>query len=380
MMKNTICVTVLLFLFISCDAPDTEHINEPIESETTLKDAFQDSFLMGTALNNRQIQGQDASGQALAIREFNAVTAENVMKWEVIHPEPGVYNFDAADAMMDLAEENDMLVIGHTLVWHSQVPDWVFHDEDGERLSRFALLERMKDHIDTVAGRYKGRIHGWDVVNEAILDDGSMRETLWYEIIGEDYLVKAFEYAHEADPDAELYYNDYSLEIPAKREGTVRLIEYLQENDAPITGVGTQGHFSLDFPTLENIEKTIVDFAALGVDVMVTELEIDVLPPAFDYLGADVEMTAELRDELNPYTGGLPGTVQNQLTERYREIFETYVKHQDKITRVTFWGVTDGDSWKNNWPVRGRTNYPLLFDRNGDPKPAYHAIVDLTGN
>lgn len=376
-MENTICITVLLFLLISFDAPDTEHINEPIEPETTLKDAFQDHFLMGTAMNNRQIHGHDPSGQALAIREFNAITAENVMKWEVIHPEPGVYNFDAADAMVDLAEENDMLIIGHTLVWHSQVPDWVFHDEDGERLSRIALLERMKDHIDTVAGRYKGRIHGWDVVNEAILDDGSMRETLWYEIIGEDYLVKAFEYAHEADPDAELYYNDYSLEIPAKREGTVRLIEYLQENGAPITGVGTQGHFSLDFPTPENIEKTIVDFAALGVEVMVTELEIDVLPSAFDYVGADVDLTAELRDELNPYADGLPESVQNQLTERYREIFEIYVNHQDKITRVTFWGVTDGDSWKNNWPVHGRTNYPLLFDRNGDPKPAYHAIIDL---
>lgn len=379
-MKNSICIITLLFLLISCDAPDAEHINEPIEPETTLKDAFQDHFLMGTALNHRQISGHDLSGQELAIREFNVVTAENVMKWEVIHPEPGVYNFDAADAMMDLAEENDMLVIGHTLVWHSQVPDWVFHDEEGVQLSRTALLERMKDHIDTVAGRYKGRIHGWDVVNEAILDDGSMRETLWYQIIGEDYIVKAFEFAHEADPDAELYYNDYSLEIPAKREGTVRLIEYLQENDARITGVGTQGHFSLDFPTLENIEKTIVDFAALGVDVMVTELEIDVLPPAFEYLGADVDMTAELRDELNPYADGLPDSVQEQLTERYREIFETYMNHQDKISRITFWGVTDGDSWKNNWPVRGRTNYPLLFDRNGVPKPAYHAIVDLTGN
>lgn len=379
-MKPIQSILLLLFLLTACNAQDSQPVNEQNEPEITLKEAFSDAFLMGTALNGRQIFGMDASGQELALREFNAVTAENVMKWEVIHPEPGVYNFEAADAMIDLAEENEMFIVGHTLVWHSQVPDWVFYDEEGERLTRDALLERMKDHIDTVVGRYKGRVQGWDVVNEAILDDGSMRETMWYEIIGEDYIVKAFEYTHEADPDAELYYNDYSLEIPAKRDGTVRLIEYLQENGAPITGVGTQGHFSLDFPTLDNIEKTIVDFAALGVDVMVTELEIDVLPPAFEYSGADVDMTAELRDELNPYADGLPDAVQNQLTDRYRDIFEMYLKHQDKLTRVTFWGVTDGDSWKNNWPVPGRTNYPLLFDRNGEPKPAYHAIVDLVTN
>lgn len=371
---KTILITLISLLLIGCNSTT----DQQDEEEQTLRNAFSDAFMIGTALNERQIYGEDQRGQELAVREFNAVTAENVMKWESIHPEPDVYDFEAADAMIDLAEENDMFVVGHTLVWHSQTPDWVFYDDDGELLSRDALLERMRNHIHTVVDRYKGRVHGWDVVNEAIVDDGSMRDTYWYRIIGKDFLVKAFEYAHEVDPDAELYYNDYSLEIPSKREGAIQLVEYLQENDAPITGIGTQGHFRLDFPELEEIEKTITDFAALGIDVMVTELDIDVLPAAFDYMGADVSASAEMREELNPYPETLPDSVQQQLTDRYRDIFEIYLRHSDDITRVTFWGVSDGDSWKNNWPVRGRTNYTLIFDRNWEPKPAYHAIIELT--
>ncbi|MFO7846919.1 MAG: endo-1,4-beta-xylanase [Balneolaceae bacterium] len=370
---KTILHSIAILILMGCSTgPDQQSADEGI-----LKDAFSDAFLMGTALNERQIFGVDQQGQDLATRHFNAVTAENVMKWEIIHPEPGQYDFEAADAMVNLAEDHDMFVVGHTLVWHSQVPDWVFTDDEGDDLSRDELLERMRDHIHTVVERYKGRVHGWDVVNEAILDDGSMRDTGWYRIIGKDYLVKAFEYAREADPDAELYYNDYSLENPDKRQGAVELVEYLQENDAPITGIGTQGHFMLESPSLENIEETIVAFADLGIDVMVTELDIDVLPAAFDHMGADVNRSAELRDELNPYSEGLPGSVEQQLTDRYRDIFEIYLKHSEDISRVTFWGVQDGDSWKNNWPVSGRTNYPLIFDRNWEPKPAFHAIVEL---
>jgi len=369
---KTISYIIIIILLTGCGS----EADNRKETQPTLQEAFGNSFLIGTALNSRQIYGEDSRGQELAIREFNAVTAENEMKWERIHPEPGVYNFEAADAMIELAEENGMFVVGHTLVWHSQTPKWVFYDEEGGLLGRDALLERMKDHIYTVVGRYKGRVHGWDVVNEAIVEDGSMRDTYWYRIIGKDYLVKAFQYAQEADPAAELYYNDYSLENPSKRDGAIRLVEYLQEHNGPITGIGTQGHFSLEWPALQEVEQTITSFAGLGLDVMVTELDIDVLPPAMDYMGADVSVNVELRDELNPYHDGLPESVQDALTNRYRELFEIYLRHSDKITRVTFWGVTDGDSWKNNWPVRGRTNYPLLFDRQWQPKPAYHAIID----
>lgn len=374
-MKQLITALLLATLMISCAESDTE--NESATS--TLKGAYDGAFLMGTALNRSQIFGNDVNGVEITKSHFNAITAENVMKWENIHPEPGEYDFEAADRFVEFGEENNMFMVGHTLVWHSQVPDWVFEDDEGNELGREALLERMKDHIDTVAGRYAGRIDAWDVVNEALNDDGSYRESRWYDIIGQDYLVKAFEYAREAAPDAELYYNDYSLEVPSKRDGAVRLVEYLQENNAPITGIGTQGHFSLNWPAMSEVEQTITDFADLGIDVMVTELEVDVLPSANNYRGADISASAELREELNPFTDELPDSVHQQLSDRYAELFELYLEHSDDITRVTFWGVTDGDSWKNNFPVRGRTNYPLLFDRQWETKPAFDAVIDVAG-
>jgi endo-1,4-beta-xylanase len=360
----------LLIIMSSCA---TAHGDE---SGGGLKDAYKDAFMIGTALNLRQINGTDVNGIRLTETHFNAITPENITKWEHIHPRPGEYNFEAADRFVEFGERNGMHMVGHTLVWHSQTPRWVYRDENGEFLDRDGLLERMRDHIHTVVGRYKGRFHAWDVVNEALNDDGTMRETHWYNIIGKDYLVKAFEYAREADPDAELLYNDYSLENPAKREGAIRLIRYLQENGAPVTGIGTQGHWHIPSPSLEEIEKTIVDFAALGIDVMVTELDIDVLPAAWGYSGADISRVAEMEDGLDPYTEGLPDDVQQELADRYREIFELFLKHRDAITRISFWGVTDGDNWKNNFPVRGRTNHPLLFDRDWQPKPAYHSVME----
>ncbi|WP_340106002.1 endo-1,4-beta-xylanase [Rhodohalobacter sp. 8-1] len=372
-MKRIITALLLATVMISCAESEME--SNP--AVPTLKNAYEDAFFIGTALNRSQIFGQDEEGVQLTKTHFNAISPENVMKWENIHPEPGVYDFEAADRFVEFGEENDMHIVGHTLVWHSQVPGWVFEDEQGNDLSREALLERMKDHIDTVVGRYAGRIDGWDVVNEALNDDGTYRESRWYEIIGQDYLVKAFEYAREADPEAELFYNDYSLEVPSKRDGAVRLVEYLQENNAPITGIGTQGHFSLDWPSMSDVEQTITDFAALGIDVMVTELEVDVLPSASGYRGANISESEELREELNPYTEELPDSVHQQLSDRYAELFELYLEHSDDITRVTFWGITDGDSWKNNFPVRGRTNYPLLFNRQWEPKPAYDAVIEV---
>jgi len=347
------------------------------DAPSGLKDVYADAFMIGTALNTRQIYEEDVNGVRLVEEHFNAITPENITKWSLIYPKPGEYNFEPADRFVEFGEKNGMHMVGHTLVWHSQVPDWVFKDEEGNFLDREALLERMRDHIHTVVGRYKGRFHAWDVVNEALNDDGTLRETHWYNIIGKDYLVKAFQYAHEADPDAELLYNDYSLENPAKREGAVRLIQYLQENGAPVTGIGTQGHWHIPSPSLEEIEKTITDFAALGIDVMVTELDIDVLPAAWNYSGADISMVAGMEDGLDPYTEGLPDDVQQELADRYREIFELFLKHRDVITRVSFWGVTDGDNWKNNFPVRGRTNHPLLFDRDWQPKPAYYSVVEV---
>jgi endo-1,4-beta-xylanase len=251
----------------------------------------------------------------------------------------------------------------------------VFTDAAGRPVSRDTLLARMRDHIHTVVGRYRGRIQGWDVVNEALNEDGTLRSTPWLQIIGEDYLVKAFQFAHEADPQAELYYNDYSLENAPKRNGAIALIERLRAAGATVHGIGSQGHNKLDWPTPAQQDSTIVAFASLGLQVMITELDVDVLPPVGEYRGADITYRAELQDRLNPYRNALPDTVQQALARRYAELFGVFLTRKDAISRVTFWGVADGDSWLNNWPVRGRTSYPLLFDRDGRPKPAFEAVI-----
>lgn len=349
------------------------------EERPVLKEVYADAFMVGAAMNYAQIAGEDTNGAELVKAQFNTITPENILKWEHVHPQPDRYDFNAVDQFVQFGEENGMFMVGHTLVWHNQTPEWVFQDDSGNPLDRETLLERMRDHIHSVVGRYKGRIHGWDVVNEALNEDGSMRETPWLEIVGEDYIAKAFEYTHEADPEAELYYNDYSLENPEKREGAIELIKKLQAQGVPITGVGTQGHFSLEWPTTEQAEATITGFAGLGVDVMVTELDIDVLPSAMDNQGADISAGAEFDEGLNPWPESLPDSVQHALARRYAELFHVYYQHRDAVTRITFWGVSDGDSWKNNWPVRGRTNYPLLFDRNRNRKPAFNAVTKIPG-
>jgi endo-1,4-beta-xylanase len=323
------------------------------QTPVTLKDAFQGIFRVGAAVNQRQFSGQDARGGAIIQAQFNTISPENVLKWESVHPRADGYAFEGPDQYVAFGEKNGMFVIGHTLVWHSQTPKWVFEGVDRE-----GLLKRMREHIMTVVGRYKGRIGGWDVVNEALNEDGTMRQSPWMKIIGDDYLAKAFEYAHEADPKAELYYNDYSLERPDKRNGAVELIKKLQASGAKVAAVGLQGHDKMDFPSIEEQEATIAAFEKLGIKVNITELDIDVLPAKVD-----------------PYKDGLPETVQQALAQRYADLFGVFLKHRGTISRITFWGVTDGDSWLNNWPVRGRTSYPLLFDRNGQRKPAFDAVV-----
>jgi endo-1,4-beta-xylanase len=346
--------------------------------EHGLKDAFGDQMLIGTAMNRIQVDGTDSLAKPFIARHFNSITPEDAMKWERIHPEPGRYEFALADSMVAFARSNGMAVIGHVLVWHSQTPAWVFQDSLGNPLTRDALLERLRDHIHTVVGRYKGQILGWDVVNEAVDEDGSMRQTKWLQIIGDDYIEKAFQYAHEADPDAELYYNDYNNEERAKREGVILIVKDLQAKGIRIDGVGIQGHWHLDSPDFAIVDESISEYAAMGMKVMITEMEINVLPTPVWLYGAEISRTAEYRDSLNPYVAGLPDTVETQLNNRYAELFALLLKQRESVTRVTFWGVHDGYSWKNNWPIPGRTNYPLLFDRYYEPKPAYYAVIRET--
>ncbi|HWC96180.1 MAG TPA: endo-1,4-beta-xylanase [Candidatus Sulfopaludibacter sp.] len=344
-------------------------------AQVSLKDAFKNDFRIGAAINQGQFEERDSRGVAIVEAQFNTISPENVLKWESVHPRADGFTFDEADKYVAFGEKNHMFVIGHTLVWHSQTPRWVFEDGAGKPATREMLLDRMHDHIRTVVGRYKGRIGGWDVVNEALNEDGSLRQSQWLKIIGEDYIAKAFQFAHEADPAAELYYNDYSLENEAKRNGAVALIRKLKEQGVPIRAVGLQGHDKLDWPTVEQQDATISAFAKLGVKVNVTELDVDVLPRATQQNTADISVRAQEDARLNPYTAGLPPEMQQALAKRYAELFAVFVKHKADMTRITFWGVTDRDSWLNGFPVRGRTNYPLLFDREGAKKPAFDAVI-----
>ena len=345
------------------------------ESATSLKEALSHDFHVGAAVNAAQFTGRDTAGVAIVKTQFNTITPENVLKWESVHPRPGVYDFAAPDRYVEFGQANGMRIIGHTLVWHNQTPRWVFQDAHGGPASRDTLLARMRDHIHMVVGRYRGKIFGWDVVNEAVDEDGALRHSPWYDIIGPDFIERAYSYAHEADPQAELYYNDYSLENAAKRTGAVALIKQLQSRGIRIAAVGLQGHYKLDWPTIAQIDSTIEAFAALGVRVNITELDVDVLPPVTRGPTAEVTAQGTAGAGSNPYRAGLPDSVQQKLARRYADLFEEFVRRRDVIDRVTFWGVGDGDSWLNNWPVRGRTSYPLLFDRQHRPKPAFDAVM-----
>ena len=344
--------------------------SENTQGQIALKDVFKDDFYIGAALSLNQISGKEPQAIALVEKHFNSITPENILKWEEVHPEPNKYNFEPADRYVAFGQKNKMFIVGHTLVWFYQTPDWVFQDESGKPLGREALLERMKEHIFTVMGRYKGRIHGWDVVNEAIAEDGSFRKCKWLEIIGEDYVLKAFEYARQADPSAQLYYNEYDLEKQPKCEGVIRLIRDLQSKGVRIDGLGIQGHWFLDYPRIEELEASILALSKLGVKLMVTEMDVGVLPfyPVDSKLVDLSSFSPEMQKKHNPYPDGLPDSVQKDLANRYAELFSLFHKHRDKFSRVTFWAVHDGQSWRSYMPISGRADYPMLFDRHCQAK------------
>lgn len=339
--------------------------------QPALKDVFKNYFLIGGAYNPRVVTGSDQKAADLAIAHFNTATSENDMKFQSIHPQLNQYNWVNADAFMDFCEKNKMVPIGHTLVWHSQVPRWVFTDDAGNPLTRDALLARMKEHITTVVTRYKGRIKGWDVVNEALNEDGTMRPTPWYNIISEgkeeqkyDHIAKAFEYAHAADPNMELYYNDYNLESSkTKCDGAVEIVKYLKSKGIRIDGVGIQMHCNLN-SSIESIEYSIKTLSATGVKVNATELDIRTQERA--PRGADVSVVN--RQSTADSTAASELT-QQRLADKYAEIFKLFMKYNDVVERVTFWGIYDGASW-----IGGS---PLLFDREYKPKKAFDAVIKV---
>lgn len=373
-----VCTTLLL-TYLPSEASD--------KSTKTLKDAYNDAFKMGCSVNASIVSGADAKSSEIVKAQFNTVTPENVMKAEVLNPRPGVWNFAQADAFVKFGESNNMFIVGHTLVWHNQIPDWFFNDESGKPKSHDAVVEQMRSYIETVAGRYAGKVHAWDVVNEVIDNDGSYRPTTWVKGVGNgDELVKlAFKFASQYAPNTELYYNDFNCWRPAKRDGIARLVRMLQKEGIRIDGIGIQGHWGLNFPKNEYIEAAIDTFASLGVKVMITELDVDVLPITKEgqLIGKMMNdpqwQLEEFEEFLDPYKKGLPADVETQLTNRYAELFAIFYKKRDKIDRVTVWGLHDGMSWKNGYPVPGRTNYPLLYYRDKTPKPAFDAVLKIPG-
>ncbi|MBO9683965.1 MAG: endo-1,4-beta-xylanase, partial [Flavisolibacter sp.] len=341
-------------------------------STPSLKEVFKNDFLIGTAMDTEQIEEKNPGAARLIPEQFNAVTPENIMKAEVIHPEWNRYDFDLADKLVAYAKKHNLKVNGHTLIWHSQTPAFLRGIKSADSIRQF-----FENHITTVASRYDGKIDSWDVVNEALNEDGTLRNSIFLQKLGDNYIVEAFRLAQKAAPNTKLYYNDYNIEQPKKRAGAIEIVKKIKAAGVRIDGVGIQGHWHMDNPPLENIEQSIKEFAALGVEVMFTELDLSALPnPRGRANSADISNTAQYNEQINPYTKGLPDSAQQKLAKSYADIFNLFLKYKNNISRVTFWGVDDGQSWLNGFPVRGRTNHPLLFDRQFQPKPAFYSVIE----
>jgi endo-1,4-beta-xylanase len=334
-------------------------------AQKTLKGAYKDYFPIGVAVAPRNLSGPEAE---LIKQQFNSITPENAMKMGPIHPEKDRYNWKDADAILAFGQNNGIRVRGHTLCWHNQTPRWFFTDSLGAQVTRDELLARLKQHITDVMTRYKGKIYAWDVVNEAVPDTGKgiYRESKFYQIIGEDYIQKAFEYAHAVDPEAKLFYNDYNTESAAKREKIYQLVKKLKEKNVPIHGVGLQAHWSIYEPTKAELEKSITEFASLGLAVQITELDVSVYPK-------EHERRAKKDTDKSIYTEEM----MEKQSAHYKMLFDTFRKYKGTVTGVTFWNVSDKSSWLDNFPIPGRKDYPLLFDENYKPKKAFWGVVSF---
>lgn len=380
-MIKIIKILTLLFILINSTVSCTHHVakkNSPLKNVVSLKNSFKNNFYIGAAINEDQLLKEDSLSVAIVKNEYNTISPENSMKWMFLQPKPNVFYFDMADKYVAFGKKNNMHIVGHTLVWHSQIAEFMNQIKDSS-----VMANHLENHINTIVSRYKGTINTWDVVNEALNEDGTLRKSIFLNVLGDTYIEQAFRIAEKSDPNAELVYNDYNLCKPKKREGVVRLVKQLQESGTKINGVGLQAHWDLKSPSLEEIENSILAFSELGVKVMFTELDISVLPNPWELVGAEINQNFDKYvgdKKMNPYPTILPDSVQIQLAQRYADIFKLFLKHDDKISRVTFWGITDRHSWLNNFPIKNRTNYPLLFDRNYEPKEAYKTILNLKNN
>lgn len=340
-----------------------------MDSTRGLKDYYQGYFTMGVAVSPQGLRRADES--ELVLQHFGSMTPENAMKMGPIHPRENEYFWRDADSIVAFAKRHHLKLRGHTLCWHNQTPRWLFTDSSKnppQRVTKEVLLQRLKDHITTVVSRYKGTIYAWDVVNEVISDSAGVyfRNSPWYQICGEEFVAKAFEYAHAADPDALLFYNDYNETDPVKREKIYKLVKGLKDAGVPIHGVGLQAHWSSPDLTEGQLDSTISRFAQLGLKVQITELDLKVQPSG----GGPAR-----RDTVSGYT---PERERKQ-TEQYAMIFRLFRKYRDVISGVTFWNVSDRYSWLDRRGGGGKA-YPLLFDTTYRPKKAYWEVINFNRN
>ena len=363
----------------------------------SLAEAYRDYWYTGVSVNQWQVQAEQAGEQKfdytgmvstdqtaewpVITKNFNWVVAENCMKSEVIHPEEGVYDFTLADQFVNKAKAAGLKVQGHCLIWHSQCPQWFHHDKEGKLVSREVLKQRMREHIYTVVSHFKGRVDAWDVVNEAFEDDGSPRKSLFWQILGTDYIPLAFQYAHEADPSIQLFYNDYSMNKASKVEGVCRFFKPLIEQGLPITAIGMQGHMILednnDGKYFKEYDHSIRTIAATGVPTFFSELDISVLPNPYGFSGANVSDMFAYRPEMDPYKNGITKEKEAELGQFWVDFYKMLIPHRNDVLRVTFWCLNDGNSWRNDFPIKGRTDYATIFDRQSQPKPFIQEMINL---
>ncbi|PIB34716.1 1,4-beta-xylanase [Reichenbachiella sp. 5M10] len=361
MMKVDVKIWAVSALLLACSPSQDTGTEEG--KDLGLSTYYKDYFPIGVAVSPSALQGVQAQ---LIKDNFVSMTPENVMKSGPIHPQEEVYNWAPADKVAAFAKENQMKLRGHALLWHNQAPDWLFVDSLGNDVSKEILYQRLERHITDVVTRYKDVIYAWDVVNEAISDESGQfyRDSKWYQICGEEFIAKAFEYARAADPNVQLFYNDYEVINPVKREKIYQMVKGLQDAGVPIDGVGIQGHWSVYEPSESTLRATIDRFTGMGLQVQITELDVSIYPKEHAPRDKNEDDDDTFTDELK----------QKQI-DQYDMIFRVFRENKEKLSSVTFWNVSDQYSWLDFFPVNGRKDYPLLFDEDNQPKEAYWKVV-----
>jgi endo-1,4-beta-xylanase len=362
-MLRSLSISISFMLLLSCNNSNNAQSNT--DTSKGLKDHYKNYFPIGVSVSPNSLHTDEAD---LIVKQFSSITPENAMKMRPIHPEENRYYWKDADSIVAFAKRNGLKIRGHALVWHQECPDWLFKDSKGNEASKELVLQRIKEHITTVVKRYKGTVYAWDVVNEAISDDKEVfyRQSKLYKICGDAFIAKAFEWAHAADPNAILFYNDYNEIDPVKRQKIISLIKTLRQKGIPVNAVGLQSHWNYNEPTKEQLEKTLADFAALKLPLQITELDISIYPKIHNE-----------KEAKEPVDTTFTADKELKQAEQYKICFALFRKYRSTITGVTFWDVSDRYSWLDDFPVKNRKDHPLLFDKNLKAKKAFWQVVEF---